>query len=545
MMPEYREYFTPDEVDEQIEHFSSSLNSHQVQESAQSSGKLVQQLRLLFQAQADAASLARVGERLRQREQALLVHDDEILQDLHRPESTWEEHRAMRNTPLNKARRQTLTARLNMIAAVVFLVLLVSSLVIVLNLARSARNGTMHPTGNTASALTAYTLSGRTVYKFDLKQGTIAWSKTIPTTGYEGGDIAVSNSLIYFSMSQGPEHAEIPYIYALRESDGSQVWRTPLDTGLVTAQILQPYLPGGVFTAKFDLGFTTQPVVANGVVYVAARTGKMYALDAATGARRWTYDTHLNAVKCMGEPGQKNYSCSFTPEPTVAVENGVIYGTIQNEIYALDAENGSKLWAISLDTGQMVAGKLVFSNGTFYTLSSNGTTDPRPRSLYAFDAKTGVQQWVTNRFTSPSSYDPEVVGQVVYLSSQDGTVWAFNRKNGSALWHTSLGAPAYFLPAVNDSTIYFQTDKQGPSQVGQHTPVTTTLIALNASDGAVRWRMRIDRNGWAGDVLSISSGVIYVLTEVVSNIMDVHPTFHLFLDAYNASDGQRLWSKSL
>jgi outer membrane protein assembly factor BamB len=545
-MPEYREYFTPDEVDEQIEHFSSSLNLHQIQESSQSSRELVQQLRLLYQAQADAASLARVGERLRQREQALRVHDDEILQDLQRPESTWEEHRAMRNTPLHKARRQTLTARLNMIAAVVFLVLLVSSLVIVLNLARSNRNGTMYPTGNTASASTAYTLSDRTVYKFDLKRGTIAWSKTISTNGYDGGDIAVSNSLIYFSVSQGPEDAEIPYIYALRASDGSQVWRTPLDTGLVTAQIPQPSLPGGVFTAKFDLGFTTQPVVANGVVYVVARTGKVYALDTATGARRWTYDTHLNAVKCMGEPGQKNYSCFFTPEPTVAVENGVVYGTIQNEIYALDAENGSKRWAISLDTSQMVAGgKLVFSNGTFYTLASNGSTDPRPRSLYAFDAKTGVQQWVTNRFTSPSSYYPEVVDQVVYLGSQDGTVWAYNRKNGSALWHTSVGAPVSLLPAVNDSTMYLQTDKQGPSHVGQSTPSTTTLIALNASDGAVRWRMRIDRNGLTGDVLSISNGVIYVLTSVVSNIMDVHPTFHLFLDAYNASDGQRLWSKSL
>ncbi len=544
-MPEHNECFTPDTVDEQIEHFSSSLHSPQLQGSSRSSGELVQQLRLLYQTQGDATSLARVGERLRQREQTLLVPDDEILQDPDRRESTWAEHGTLPTPPRNRARRQGQSSRLSTIAAVVFLVLLVSSLVIVLNLARSDRNGTMHPTGNTASASTAYTLMGGTVYKFDLKQGTIAWSKTIPTTGYSGGDIAVGNGLIYFSMSQGPEHAEIPYIYALRESDGSQVWRTPLDTGLVTAQIPQPYPPGGVFTAKFDLGFTTQPVVANGVVYVAARTGKVYALDAATGARRWTYDTHLNAVKCVGEPGQKNYSCSFTPEPTVAVENGLVYGTIQNEIYALDAENGSKLWAISLDTGQMVAGKLVFSNGTFYTLSSNGTTDPRPRSLYAFDATTGVQQWVTNRFTSPSSYYPEVVDQVVYLSSQDGTVWAFNRKNGSALWHKSLGAPAYFLPAVNDSTIYFQTEKQGPSQVGQPTPVTTTLIAINASDGAVRWRMRIDRNGWAGEVLSVRNEVIYVLTVVESNIMDLHPSIHLFLDTYSATDGQRLWSKSL
>lgn len=543
-MPEHNECFTPNEVDEQIEHFSSSLHSPQLQGSSRSSGELVQQLRLLYQTQADATSVARVGERLRQREQALLVPDDEMLQDPDRREYTWGEHGTLPTPPRNRARRQSQSSRLSIIAAVVFLVLLVSSLVIVLNLARSGRNGTTQLTGNTADASIAYTLVGDTVYKFDLKQGTIAWSKTIPTTGYSGGDIAVGNGLIYFSMSQGPEHAEVPYIYALRTSDGSQVWRTPLDTGLVTAQIPQPYPPGGAFTQKFDLGFATQPVVADGVVYVAARTGKVYALDAATGARRWTFDTHLNAVKCGGEPGQKNYYCSFTTEPAVwAVENGVVYGTIQNEIYALDAASGSTRWAISLDAGQMGAGKLVFSNGICYTLSSNGTA-PQSSSLYAFDAKTGVQQWVTNRFTSPST-DPEIIDQVVYLGFQDGTLWAFNRENGAVLWHQSVGSGGSLLPAVNDRMIYLQTEKLGPDQVGQHTPVTTTLIALSASDGAVRWRMRIDRNGWAGEVLSVRNGVISVLTVVESNITDLHPSIHLFLDTYSASDGQRLWSKSL
>ncbi len=43
-MPEHNECFTPDEVDEQIEHFSSSLHSPQLQGSSRSSGELVQPL---------------------------------------------------------------------------------------------------------------------------------------------------------------------------------------------------------------------------------------------------------------------------------------------------------------------------------------------------------------------------------------------------------------------------------------------------------------------------------------------------------------------
>ena len=551
MMSEHNDCFIADEVDEQIEHFSHSPNLHRAQESSLSGAQLVQHLRDHYQTGADAMSLARVGERLRRRERTILAPGDEILQDLDRRESEWVERGTTHNHTLSKVRRRKLPYRLSMIAAVVFLALLVSSMVIVLNLARSGRSGTTPPTGNTADASSVYTLLGDAVYKVDLKSGTIAWTKAIPSTsGYSGGNLAVSNGMVYFSISLGPEYAAVPYIYALRASDGSQVWRTPLDPGLVTAQVPQPYPPAGIFTAKFDLGFTTQPIVANGMVYVAARTGKVYALDAATGARHWMYDTHLTAVKCVGEQGQKNYDCFFTTEPTVsAVDRGVVYGAIQNEVYALDAESGSKLWATHIHMSQVIASHWVVSNSTLYAISEVIQifyigSSPQYSYMYAFDAKTGIQQWVTSRFTGFST-DPEIVQGVVYLGSQDGTLYAFNGNGGSLLWRKSLGAPMYFIPADTDSTIYVQTDKLGSGQVGQHTPVTTTLFALKVSDGAIRWHIRIDRNGWAGEVLSVSQGVIYVLTEVDSNITSLHPSFHLFLDAYSASDGHKLWSKSL
>jgi outer membrane protein assembly factor BamB len=275
----------------------------------------------------------------------------------------------------------------------------------------------------------------------------------------------------------------------------------------------------------------------------------VYALDAATGNRRWTYNTHLNAVKCVGEAGQKNYNCFFTTEPTVwAVENGVVYGTIQNEVYALDAASGSKRWATTLDPSQVVAGKLAYNNGTLYAITNDIHTfiggSPQYSYLYAFDARTGIKQWVTDRFTG-FSIGPEVLNQIVYVGTQDGSVYAFNGNSGSLLWQKSFGPSDSLAFAIDNQTLYIQTDKPGPGSVGQHTSVTTNLFALNATDGVLRWHSRIDRNGWAGEVLSVSNGVIYVLTEVESNSAGQKPSFHLFLTAYDASNGHRLWSKPL
>jgi outer membrane protein assembly factor BamB len=64
--------------------------------------------------------------------------------------------------------------------------------------------------------------------------------------------------------------------------------------------------------------------VANGVVYVGSNDGKVYGLDASTGAFLWSYATG-NIV-----------------ESSPAVANGVVYvGSFDAKIYAFDLAGGT------------------------------------------------------------------------------------------------------------------------------------------------------------------------------------------------------------
>ena len=69
----------------------------------------------------------------------------------------------------------------------------------------------------------------------------------------------------------------------------------------------------------------SSPAVANGVVYVGANFGTLYALDATSGAQLWS--AHL---------------IHYGNSPAVA--NGVVYVTSNQELYALNARTGAKLW---------------------------------------------------------------------------------------------------------------------------------------------------------------------------------------------------------
>jgi outer membrane protein assembly factor BamB len=71
------------------------------------------------------------------------------------------------------------------------------------------------------------------------------------------------------------------------------------------------------------------------VVYLGSGDGNVYALNASTGAKLWSYTT----------------GSSVTSSPAVA--NGVVYvGSDDYNVYALNAKTGAKLW--SYTTGSSV-----------------------------------------------------------------------------------------------------------------------------------------------------------------------------------------------
>ena len=166
--------------------------------------------------------------------------------------------------------------------------------------------------------------------------------------------------------------------------------------------ILSPANVGNlVLDWKYSTGIEvdlSSPTVANGVVYIGDQFDGVYALNASTGAKLWSFPN----------PGEL--------ESTPAVANGIVYFGGGNNIYALNAATGATLWIAS--AGNFVASSPTVANGVVYI----GSHD---HNLYALNALTGAPLW--NYTTGDIVYSsPAVVNGVVYFGSYDQRVYALD-----------------------------------------------------------------------------------------------------------------------
>ena len=185
------------------------------------------------------------------------------------------------------------------------------------------------------------------------------------------------------------------------------------------------------WTATTGGAIFSSPSVANGVVYIGSEDDKVYALDATTGAVKWT---RRPAPQVLSSP---------------AVANGVVYiGSNDDKLYALDAATGAVEWTAT--TGATVESSPAVANGSVYV----GSIDAK---LWAFDAATGATKW-TGATTGAIYSSPAVANGVVYVGSNDGKCTRTRRGH-------SPGRPAAANPNPGISPCQIQDAYRLPSQL--------------------------------------------------------------------------------
>jgi outer membrane protein assembly factor BamB len=204
------------------------------------------------------------------------------------------------------------------------------------------------------------------------------------------------------------------------------------------------------------------PAVANGLVYVGSPNSGLYALDAATGALRWTALT----------PGTVSYS--------PAVANGVVYVSAGAGLWALDATNGALRW--TAHTSDEPRSSPAVANGVVYV----GTKV----SLDALDAATGALRWTAPIGSRVSS--PAVDNGVVYVSVDDGTLYAFDAATGSIRWVFPLGSSPS-SPAVVNGVVYATS--------------SDWLLAVDSATGLALWAAPYGGT----QAPAVANGVVYVV----------------------------------
>jgi polyvinyl alcohol dehydrogenase (cytochrome) len=210
-----------------------------------------------------------------------------------------------------------------------------------------------------------------------------------------------------------------------------------------------------------DGDFTGTPVVAGGTLVAGSGGGTVFALDASTGALKWSRD--------LNQP----------INGSAAIANGRVYVPVAQvsspRVVALNLADGSVAWDTTIDTQQNadVFGSPVVWNGSVFigTSGENGeVNNPNVSvrgSVVSLDETTGALKWKT--YTVPPGF------------------------TGGAVWDTPAIEPATGRVYVGTGNAY-----QAPAA-----NTTDSVLALDSTTGAVLAHRQVT----AGDVWNETSNI--------------------------------------
>lgn len=191
----------------------------------------------------------------------------------------------------------------------------------------------------------------------------------------------------------------------------------------------------------------------DGTLYAGNTGGGAYAIR-QDGRQRWAY-TAGNSVWTT---------------PAFARDGTTFWGSLDLSIFALDAR-GQKVWSTTTIGFITSSPALSKDESTLYV----GSFDSK---LYALDAKTGVPRWTFQ--TRDHIYSSPALGEdAIYVASTDGSVYAVD-KNGKQRWRYDTGDPVRSSPVLG-------RDPSGRGQILYVGSSDGRLYALDAETGKRRW----------------------------------------------------------
>ncbi len=309
-------------------------------------------------------------------------------------------------------------------------------------------------------------LTGRPIWKFDLNPKDAVWE---PHGGTKTAIVAtpvVYDNKVFLAAGDDPEAGEGPgHLYAIDATKTGDI----TETGKL-------WHVGGE-----DFGRTISNVaIADGLLYAADLSGFLYCFDVETGRRHWRHDM------LAGVWGS----------PTI-IDGKVMLGNTDGEIYVL--QHGKTLKQLALnDMLHPVYTTPVAAGGVLYVTTQ--------RFLYATEgphAKLALDQWPMFRGNprltgvargalpdelhvrwkyetpEPISSTAAIVDGVVYVGSDEGTLYALDLATGRPKWKHEIGEAIESSPTVVGGLVIFGDD-------------AGVLHACDAKTGAARWKFETE-----------------------------------------------------
>jgi len=225
--------------------------------------------------------------------------------------------------------------------------------------------------------------------------------------------------------------------------------------------------------------FEADPLVIDGVMYIPTGNDDVFALDAKSGKKLWEYNSDI--------PQVNDLICCGWDNRGVASGQGMIFtGQLDGSFVALDQTSGKIAWRTQLEDyhdGFSITGATRYYEGMVFTGMSGSENGVRGR-VYALDAKTGREIW--RFYTIPA---PGEIGGDTWPSPNDA-----DPAKRDAYLHG--GATVWQAPAIDPELgmIYFSTGNAGPDYDGSVRPgdnlFTASIVALDYKTGQYKWHFQ-------------------------------------------------------
>jgi outer membrane protein assembly factor BamB len=234
---------------------------------------------------------------------------------------------------------------------------------------------------------------------------------------------------------------------------------------LIILSIVLSACSSAIYASTGWHGLAASPDIA----YLAAGT-QVYAVNLNTGSEIWRFPEKVNA------------KISFYANPVLTADGKLLVPSYDKNLYILDADTGKEQWNFAESINRLIASPLVIGN-----IAYQPSTD---HFVYAIDLVT--QQLVWKQETGAPIWAQPADNancNCVFVASMDHFVYSFDAAKGTLIWKTDLGAAIVGTPAVSsDGSLYVGTfGKQ--------------MIALDATNGSIRWRYDTQDWIWSGPAL--------------------------------------------
>lgn len=292
--------------------------------------------------------------------------------------------------------------------------------------------------------------ASRQVFAINRSRGQKIWKTKVRGPVY--GGIAFQDNVVYVGDGKG-------YVYALDAEKGSEKWNVEvgsdiMSTPLVVGNTVYVTTMSGQLVAvdrstgarlfqtpkrpsngQFTVRGASSPVLWKNSIIAGFSDGSVVAFDLASGQSLWEHQ--------LGNISQPLQDVDTTP---TLMGDSIIVGCVDGHLYSLSAATGAVQWMAPIGTPNDVA----LNNGTLYVTGGN--------TLYAVSPSSGTVLWKQDLAALSLSSPAPMQDRLFTISTTEKGFW-LSSVDGHSLYSRFMGRGSFSKPVVEGSTLYILTNR--------------------------------------------------------------------------------------